>query len=178
MGLGELIKPWSGVALRHIPAGSRYDVLDFQFAGAGADNRWNDQGQPTLYLAGDEGVIIAEWGRHFHVQRDPVLKARTHERALYQLKLSLEGVLDLRQRETWAELSLSTMPSNFLEPSITRAIAQFVRRTTAAQAILVPSVAFLDAIERWCLVVFLEKVSHDPKQWITDVATHGTMSID
>jgi len=58
--LDDLVAPWSGDALRHIPAGSPFDVLDFRFAGLGAENRWNDPGQPTLYLAGDAGVAEIE----------------------------------------------------------------------------------------------------------------------
>lgn len=69
MALSAHLRSWSGTALRHIPAGVRFDVLDFRFAGRGADNRWNKPGHPTLYLAGDEGVIIAERGRRFAVNR-------------------------------------------------------------------------------------------------------------
>ena len=65
MHLSAHLAGWSGDAYRHIPKTSPFDVLDFRFAGLGADNRWNTPGQPTLYLAGDEGVLIAEWGRHF-----------------------------------------------------------------------------------------------------------------
>ena len=61
MTLSRYLQRWSGTALRHIPAGSPYDVLDFRFAGRGTDNRWNQSDSPTLYLAGDEGVLIAEW---------------------------------------------------------------------------------------------------------------------
>ena len=56
--------PWIGTAYRHVAAANDRNVLDFRFAGQQANNRWNDQGQPTLYLAGDPGILIAECGRH------------------------------------------------------------------------------------------------------------------
>ena len=62
MTLAGHLQRFAGSALRHIPAGSPFDVLDFRYAGRAADNRWNEPGYPTLYLAGDEGVVIAEWG--------------------------------------------------------------------------------------------------------------------
>ena len=66
MALDPLARPWSGAAFRHIPAGSPVGVLDFRFAGRSADNRWNAQGEPTVYLASDRGVALAELARHFH----------------------------------------------------------------------------------------------------------------
>lgn len=48
--LQSFIQPWLGYAVRHIPNGS-YDVYDFSRAGLAVDNRWNVQGEPTLYLA-------------------------------------------------------------------------------------------------------------------------------
>jgi RES domain-containing protein len=158
MALSAYLQRWSGDAYRHIPAGSRYDVLDVRFAGRGADNRWNEPGQPTLYLAGDEGVLIAEWGRHFAIDRAPELERKTVERSVYRLTLSLDAVLDLRMTAVWHELSLERAPYCFLEFPVARATANFVRVTTEVQGILVPSVGFLDKLDRWCLVLFLEKL--------------------
>ncbi len=58
MSLDAHLTPWTGTALRHLPSGTPFNVLDFRFAGLGAENRWNAPGHPTLYLAGDEGVLI------------------------------------------------------------------------------------------------------------------------
>ena len=73
MALDDLITSWSGIAYRHLPARSPYGVLDFRSAGRAVDNRWNDQRAPTLYLASDIGVVIAEFGRHFEQNRTPTL---------------------------------------------------------------------------------------------------------
>ncbi len=166
------LTPWTGTALRHLPANSPFDVLDFRFAGMGAENRWNALGHPTLYLAGDEGVLIAEWGRHFAHNRTPALRGLTVERTVYALSLSLAALLDLRDPDGVASLSLEDAPRCFLDREIARATAHFLRTTTPAQAMLVPSMAFLDDLARWCLVVFLEKMP-GPAGFVADVTPHG-----
>lgn len=175
MALNEHLRSWSDVALRHIPAGSRFDVLDFRFAGRGRDSRWNDPGVPTLYLAGDEGVLIAEWGRHFAVNRNPELQRETVERAVYRLTVTVDNVLDLRSPTIWEELSLGDAPACFLDIGIARATANFVRRTTAAQALLVPTMSFLDQLDRWCLVLCLERLPVEPAAFFTDVRPAGPL---
>lgn len=161
--------------MRHVPAGSPFGVLDFRFAGQSADNRWNEQGSPTLYLAGDEGVLIAEWGRHFAVQRAPGLQQVAVERRVYRLELALDHVLDLRSNAICAELSLLNAPHCFADHRVARATAQFVRTTTAAQAVLVSPMGFLDDPARWCLVVFLETLPADPERYISAVAPCGPL---
>lgn len=175
MRLDKLLRPWSGLALRHIPATSTTDVLDTRFAGLSRENRWNDAGSPTFYLAGDEGVLIAEWARHFTVNRAPALQPHTIERAVYRLELDLHRVLDLRDPRVLDALSLTDAPACFLERDIARATARFVRTTTGAEALLVPSVAFLDQPDRWCLVLFLEKLPPLP-DLVTRVEPAGVLS--
>ena len=175
MTLTRHVKPWSGRALRHIPSGSPYDVLDFRFAGRSAENRWNERGDPTLYLAGDEGIVTAEWGRHFTVNRAAQLREMTVERHVFALELSIDHVLDVRDEEVCAALSLGDAPHGFANVQVARATANFVRSTTRAQALLVPSMAFLDDPARWCLVVFLEKLPADPRQYISAVTPCGPL---
>jgi RES domain-containing protein len=175
MTLAGRLEQWSGAALRHIPAGSALDVLDFRYAGRGSDNRWNEPGSPTLYLAGDEGVLIAEWGRHFATNRTAQLQQMTVERSTFSLELSIDYVLDLRSAEVCDALSIDNAPYCFAEIAFARATAHFVRRTTDAQALLVPSMGFLDHLERWCLVVFLEKLPPDPRSFVSSVAPRGPL---
>jgi RES domain-containing protein len=175
MALGAHLHPWSGEAFRHIPAGARFDVLDFRFAGRGSENRWNEPGVPTLYLAGDDRVLIAEWGRHFAVNRTERLQQETVERSVYRLTLSLDHLLDLRRPAVWDALSLENAPYCFADVAIARATATFVRRTTVAQGLLVPSVAFLDQLDRWRLVAFLEKLPADPTAFISAVTSCGPL---
>ena len=175
MPLTDLLQPWSDAALRHIPADSPLGVLDFRFAARSPKNRWNTQGSPTLYLAGDEGVLIAEWGRHFAVRRVSGMERSTVERRVFQLELALEHVLDLRSAPVCNALSLVNAPWCFADGDLARATAQFVRNTTAAQGILVPAMAFLDDPSRWCLVVFLEKLPADPAAFISSVIPAGPL---
>jgi RES domain-containing protein len=175
MTLSGHLKTWSGAALRHIPAGSPFDVLDFRFAGRGADNRWNEPGSPTLYLAGDEGVLIAEWGRHFVTNRTAQLQQMTVERRTFSLELSIGYVLDLRSEEVCKALPLENVPYCFADIGVARATAHFVRSTTKAQALLVPSMGFLDDLERWCLVAFLEKLPTDPRSFVSAVTPRGPL---
>jgi RES domain-containing protein len=161
MTLARHLQRWSGAALRHLPAGSPFDVLDFRYAGRGADNRWNEPGLPTLYLAGDEGVLIAEWGRHFATNRTAQLQQLTVERSTFCLELAIDAVLDLRGDDVCAALSIANAPYCFADIGFARATAHFVRSTTDAQALLVPSMGFLDDLDRWCLVAFLEKLPPD-----------------
>lgn len=174
MSLSSRLVPWRGDAYRHIPAGAQFDVLDFRFAGRGRDHRWNESGHPTLYLAGDEGVLIAEWGRHFAVDRAPELRSLARERAVYRLSLEIERLIDLRDPEVWRSLSLTDAPVCFASTRVARATARFIRDTTAAQALLVPSIGFLDQLDRWCLVLFLEKLP-EPARFISGVTPCGLL---
>lgn len=175
MTLAGHLHRWAGAALRHIPAGSPFDVLDFRFAGLSADNRWNEPGFPTLYLAGDEGVLITEWGRHFATNRTVQLQALTIERRVFRLELTIDAVLDLRQNDVCRAIAIENAPACFADVSFARATAQFIRRTTEAQGLLVPSLGFLDDLEGWCLVLFLEKLPPDPSTFISTVTACGPL---
>lgn len=174
MPLSAHLESWSGEALRHVPAGARFDVLDFRYAGRGADNRWNEPGHPTLYLAGDEGVLIAEWGRHFTINRTPQLQQKVVERQVYSLTLAVDYVIDMRKPVVWEEISLESAPYCFTDIGTARATSHFIRHTTEAQGMLVPSLGFIDNLDRWCLVLFLEKLS-DPKSFISTTTHRGPL---
>ncbi len=174
MSFAGKLKPWSGVGYRHLPSGvDAARALDFSRAGLAPNNRWNVVGEPTLYIAGDVGIAIAEWARHYAEDRAPLLVHETVERTVYRLGIALDRVLDLRDAQLWAELQLDHAPSCFLDRDIARATARFLRSTTRAQALLVPSVAMLDKLDRWNMVLFLEKLPVDPTRFITDVQAEG-----
>lgn len=173
MPLTQHVIAWSGVGYRHLPDGAGYDVLDFRFAGQAADNRWNVPGEPTLYIAGDIGVAIAELGRHFQEQRTPGLAAGTISRIVYKLDVRLDFLIDLRRATVWRALSLTDAPFCFTDRAVARATAQFFRRTTPVQGLLVPSAAFLDDLARWVLVLFVEKLPSDPRQYILGLDVEG-----
>ncbi len=173
------IRPWQGTGIRHIPAsgaGGRLDVLDARFAGLARDNRWNESGSPTFYIASDLGVATAEFGRHMAEQRDAGGGWRVQERAIYRLNVHVEALLDLREPKVRQALGLRGGVRRFLDVTVARATANFVRHTTSAQALLVPSMAFLDDPARWNLVLFLEKLPKELSQYIA-VTYEGTFRV-
>lgn len=173
--MADLGTPWIGSAYRHIPDDPQFDVLDFRFAGFQPGNRWNARGEPTLYLAGDPGVLVAEWGRHLGAGFSGELPDRVAMRKVYQLHLRLDAVIDLRDWRHAHDAGVSDPLGWVLEKDRTRSIAQQLRNATPAQGILVPSVAFLDDLTRWNLVVFLDKLPADPHVWIQRVEAVGPL---
>jgi RES domain-containing protein len=159
--VAAFLHPWRGTAIRHIPAGSRFDILDTRLAGLAADNRWNEAGEPTFYLAGDLGVALAEYARHLREDVGVTSPSPIHERAVYQVDVQLEAVLDLRDPQVRSTIGLHGGARRFLDRAVARATARFLRLTTSAEGLLVPSVAFLDDLTRWNLVLFLDKLPVD-----------------
>jgi RES domain-containing protein len=178
LAIADFIQPWIGDVYRHIPNGSPFPVTDFRFAGRSPDNRWNDVGEPTLYLASDPGLAIAEFARHLARDYAPNLLHQPLQRHLYRLRVHVEGVLDLCAPGAWLSLGdLDDAPNCFLSRDIARATARFVRATTSAQAIRVPSVAFLDDLDRWSLVVFLDKLTDKNDPFILEVEDAGVVAV-
>lgn len=58
-----------------------------------------------------------------------------------------------------------------------RATAQFIRSTTVSQGIFVPSVAFLDDLKQWNLVLFLEKLPPVSLKFLPAVNEDGYFTI-
>ena len=83
------------------------------------------------------------------------------------MRLSLDAVVDLRQASVRSALGLRGGLRRFLDAEVARATATFIRRTTVAEALLVPSVAFLDDASCWNLVLFLEKLPTDLNAFVT-----------
>jgi len=176
MLLQSYIQSWSGFAVRHIPEGP-YEIYDFSRCGLGSENRWNVTGEPTLYLAKERDVALAEFARHMTVDRTESLVKKVRRRKVYRFEVSLDNILDLCRLEVCQALSLLDVPNCFLDKDIARATARFIRKTTVVQAIKVPSVAFLDNLEQWCLVVFLEKLPPDSRQVLPSVAEDGFFDV-
>ena len=170
-------RAWSGTGYRHIPAGAAFSVLDTRFAARSTTNRWNDAGDPTFYVAGDRAVALGEFARHLREDFSPMLAPVLAERALYRLRLELESVLDLRDEAVRRALGLHGNLREFLDIAYARATANFVRRTSSVQGLLVPSMAFLDEPGRWNLVLFLERLPADLSTFIT-VTYDGTFRVE
>jgi hypothetical protein len=95
------------------------------------------------------------------------------------MKVKLNRTLNLCDRLGWQELSLKDAPNCFLDKKIARATAQFIRQTTIVEAIFVPSMAFLDQMDKWVLVVFLEKLPMDkPLEFLPRVEDYGYLNVE
>lgn len=111
-------------------------------------NRWNGQGESTIYLSGDPGLALIEAGRH-----PEDLGRRSH---LLRVDLRLRRALDLRRPAVRAELELPAGDWWVLDQERTRAVAGRLRRSGACDGLLVPSAGALDQEERWNAVVFAD----------------------
>jgi len=157
------IEPWRGTTFRQVPKGAR--PLDTSRAGL-ARGRWNLPGEPTHHLASSREVAAAEWLRHLE---DMGLSAGAPvpPRDLYEVTVSLERTIDLRDGANQAQLSIDDMSKLVLDPVAARALATFVRSALDAEAIWVPSVAFLDRRDQGNLVIFLDRLDRP----LADLAT-------
>jgi len=177
VALDDLLRGWADTTYRHIPAGSPYPVTDFRFAAASDANRWNRRGEPTLYLACDRGGAVAEFARHIDEERLAALAELVLERRLFRLEIALDYTLDLRAQALIQQLSIADAPARFLDRAVARAVAGFLRATTSAQGLLVPSVAFLDDPSRFLVVCFLEKLPSESERWIRSVTVDGNFRL-
>lgn len=164
---------WVGGLYRHVPVDA--DVLNFEFAGLFGENRWNSAGERTLYLAADQGVLATEWARHLPYPWPASVGHRALTRQLFRLHVHVSRVADVRNPAFLQRCGIEPSADWFVDVSSARRVASVVRRTTTIQAIIVPSVAFIDDQTRWNLVVFLDKVPTDTRQWITSTESIGLL---
>lgn len=174
--LAEHIGPWSGTGYRHIPADAGYDIRDLRYAGRRSGGRWHWQGQPTLYLASSAAVAVAEFARHLTEDRGGSLVAG--RRAVYELTVRLDRTIDLRDPAVLRLIGRDDAPECWLDARIARAVGTFARDALGVQGVLVPSVAHLDAPERFNLVCFLENLPDDVRRFIPRARRRSTVTIE
>lgn len=174
--LADRIGPWTGTAFRHIPADAGYDIRDLRYAGRRSSGRWHWQGQPTLYLGSDAGVAVTEFARHLAVDRGG--RAVPARRAVYELGVKLERAVDLRDAGVLRLIGRDDAPECWLDPRIARAVATFFRDSLGVQGALVPSVAYLDAPERFNVACFLENLPDDPRAFLPRARRRSTVSVE
>lgn len=174
--LADHIGPWHGTAFRHIPADAGYDIRDLRYAGRRSGGRWHWQGQPTLYLASDAAVAIAEFARHLAVDRGGI--AVPARRAVYELGIRLERVIDLRDSRVLGLIGREDAPECWLDARVARAVATFFRDSLDLQGLLVPSLAHLDDAERFNVVCFLENLPEAPRSFLPRARRRSTVSVE
>jgi RES domain-containing protein len=111
-------------------------------------NRWNVEGEPTIYLSGDRALALVEAGRH----KDDVQPRSV----VIRVELDLARSVDLRMRPVREALQLPDDLDWILDKARTRRVAQLVRSAGPCQGLIVPSAGALDQPERWNLVLFAD----------------------
>jgi RES domain-containing protein len=111
-------------------------------------NRWNDEGEPTIYVSGDAALALIESGRH------PEDLPGTSQ--LLRVELRLDRLIDLRRPEVRGAVDLPRDLLWVLDPERTRALGGRLRRSGVVDGLLVPSAGALDQEDRWNAVVFAD----------------------
>jgi RES domain-containing protein len=131
-------------------SGPAASTLDLERLLTTDPNRWNGRGKPTLYAGRDAGVALAEFGRHWRSEPDPA--------CVWSIRVRLDSVLDLRRSEVRAEYGLPADPAWFLDRGACASLADRIREAGRHDGLIVPSVAFLDDMERWNAVIFADRL--------------------
>lgn len=177
MSIAGYIKPWRGYAFRHIPDIDSADVRDFKYCTLSKTNRWNTQGEPTLYLAKEKSFAIGEFARHFSENRSLSLSHKIHKRQVWRFSIELTKTVDLCDINACDALSLTDAPHCFKNIQVARSTATFLRNSLKVEAIFVPSMAFIDDLSKWCLVIFLENLPRDSMQFLPEAHKGGHINI-
>lgn len=153
---------WVGRSER-LPADSTLDLISDKA------NRWNAEGEPTIYASGDPGLALVECGRHPSDLEDGI--------RLFEIDLRLPRAIDLRDPRVRAELSMPTDLHWVLHRDRTRQLAQSLRRSGRCDALIVPSAGALDGPERYNIVVFADDPTRIP-QLVVDLRPVGEVRLD
>lgn len=158
MSLADLALTWAGDLLRHRPKSSTRSVLDDTYLGQADDNRWSERGVPAYYFASDMGVVAAEHARHIEVDV-PAGHSERLERSVFLVPVTLEAVLRLTDPAVVEAMGADPIETWILDLAKTQAAATYVRsQVTGLQGLIVPSVAFLDRLDRHNVVVYRDAI--------------------
>jgi len=153
---------WVGRA-PDLPAGSTLDLISDK------PNRWNTEGEPTIYVSGDPGLALIECGRHPSDLGDGV--------RLFEMDLRIPRAVDLRDPAIRAELSIPADLHWILHRERTQQVGQSLRRSGRCDALIVPSAGALDGLERFNVVVFADDRARIP-DLVADLRPIGEVRLD
>lgn len=158
MALVDLTLPWAGDLLRHRPKSSLRSVLDDTYLGQADDNRWSERGVPAYYFASDIGLVAAEHARHIAVDL-PADRTERVERSVFRVSVTLEVVLRLTDPAVVEAMGADPIETWILDLAKTQAAATYLRtQVPGLQGLIVPSVAFLDRLDRHNVVVYRDAI--------------------
>ncbi len=125
-----------------LPSASPSDLISDK------QNRWNEDGERTIYLSGDIALSLIESGRH-----PDDLKGRS---ILVRLDVDLPSAIDLRDGAVRDALGLPNGVGWVLDQERTRQVSRELRESGACDGLIVPSAGALDQLDRWNTVVFAD----------------------
>jgi RES domain-containing protein len=144
------------------PADSSLDLISDK------PNRWNVEGEPTVYLSGDPALALIESGRH---PEDLVDRFR-----LFELDVRVPLVVDLRDEAVRAALELPDDLAWILDRDRTQKIAQALRHAGSCDGLVVPSAGALDQPDRFNVVVFADRPARIART-VTDLRAVGEAAL-
>ena len=118
------LAPWSGITFC---TGPRDESLDVARLVTRDSNRWSDNDEPTLYIAGDPGVALAELGRHWGERGAPA--------AVWSLRVDLAAVIDLREPAAQRSLGLPEDPAWILDVDGVRLVIAALSEESAFESV-------------------------------------------
>jgi RES domain-containing protein len=144
---------WDRPLYCHAPVDDPFEPGALADAGDGGD-RWCREGTPTVYLAGDAGVAMAELARHHPPDGKAV------ERRIIRLEpgaRAIRSLVDLTDEAVLRALGAPVEPACYLDREVARRVADAVRADPGHAGVIVPSMAFLDHLDRPNIVLFPER---------------------
>ncbi len=145
---------YTGLAYRTIVGSNMPPIEDL--VSDGDDERFSDSSKPTVYLATDAGVALAEMARHLAIGSDEPLDGTPQ--TLVRLRTRIEGIADIRETFTLQALGFPGGPTDLLDREAARDLGGRLREVPGCQGILAPSMALLDQPKRGNLVIFAERL--------------------
>ena len=146
---------WDRPLYCHAPADDEFDPEALGSAGDESD-RWSAPGERTAYLAADAGVAMAELALHHPPGGTAV------ERRIMRIKPrpgAIRALVDLRDAALLRALGAPQEPERYLDRELATFVAAAVRSDERHAGIIVPSMAFLDRLDRPTVVLFAERTS-------------------
>jgi len=162
-----------GTAYCHVPADEPVR-LERLVTTDGEDDRWNRPGEPSLYLATDPAIALAELARHLEIERE----GEWIGRLILGLQVELTDLVDLRRPATRAALGCEGDVAVLRDRENARALASTARADPHVRGLLVPSVAFLDDPARANLVVFVDRLEAGVRDLVRGVREVGRVDLE